>query len=117
MAEQGKEEGRQSVSTVRVHQPIPGCHIWGIEYNYELDQRVSYEADANEFVHAMYECLHHYPSGYWFHQCGCTPDSRRHGYHGYQFFECWAPNAEKVCQEAAKFVATRIGCGISISER
>ena len=40
------------MSDVRIHHPIPGCHTWGIEYNYEPAQRVSYEADANIFVHA-----------------------------------------------------------------
>lgn len=101
------------MSDVRIHHPIPGCHTWGIEYNYEPAQRVSYEADANIFVHAMYEYLHRQPAGHWFHQCGCDPDSRRRGYRGYQFFECWAPNAEVACQEAAEYVAAQIGCSVS----
>lgn len=98
---------------VRVHKPVPGCHTWGVEYNYELEHRACYETDASDFVRAMYEYMRAQPAGRWFHQCGCDPDSRRVGYRGYQMFECWALNAQKECEKAARFVASRIGCQIA----
>lgn len=97
---------------VRIHKPVPGLHTWGIEWNYELEQRCCYDAEANDFVHAMNEYIFGQPQKYWFHQCGCDPDSRRIGYRGYQMFECWAPNAHDECAKAAEFVASKIGCNV-----
>lgn len=41
------------MSDIRIHKPVPGLHSWGIEFNYSPEDRISTDADANDFVHAV----------------------------------------------------------------
>lgn len=95
-----------------------GCRADGVRFLPVYPEPLSVPAEVqdlkenNDFVHAMNEYIFGQPQKYWFHQCGCDPDSRRIGYRGYQMFECWAPNAHDECAKAAEFVASKLGCNV-----
>lgn len=100
------------MSDIRIHKPVPGLHSWGIEFNYSPEDRISTDADANDFVHAVNTIRQKMPFLLWFHQCGATIENHVQGFRGYQFFEYWGPNGELNARQMANAVAEMIGCKV-----
>ena len=98
--------GIKTISNIRIHTPNI-CHGWGIEFNFE---KPNWKDDAQVFVCACMRLLviPKFPGqGFWFHQSGSQEPT------GYQFFEFWGNDAEKVVHDAARLVAAELGCMVT----